>query len=88
MRFKNEDALVGAFLRSSHKLGRAEAAGVRVGDELLGVGERYFEESTSLTTLVQQIKSAEEDVVLLLRRGGEKAASRHSWHFLIFVNVF
>ena len=49
--------------------GRAEAAGVRAGDEVLGVGGEVFEEKPGLRDVVARIRSHGDDVVLLLKRG-------------------
>ncbi|KAJ8604063.1 hypothetical protein CTAYLR_001750 [Chrysophaeum taylorii] len=52
--------------------GQAEAAGVKVGDELLGMGEDFFEKSMTLAELVARIK-ARPEVLLILKRGQLKS---------------
>lgn len=51
--------------------GPAEAAGIRVGDQVVGMDEHLFETHVSLGELVDRIKRAQAhaDVVLVLRRG-------------------
>jgi len=66
--------------------GLAEAAGIKVGDQVLGVGATYFPQKSTLATLVARVKEEppENDIILILKRGlGKKKKQKINNHSLI-----
>ncbi|KAJ1450213.1 hypothetical protein M885DRAFT_533030 [Pelagophyceae sp. CCMP2097] len=70
--------VVHALPRAAGARGRAEAAGIDVGDELLGVGDAYFQSTTLLVELVSWVQAADANAVVLLLRRGRGARPRRS----------
>lgn len=68
--------------RESGSPGRAEACGLRVGDQVVGMDESYFEKEMPLSKLVAEIKKAQEkdEVMLVARRGRRSSSSSGDRH--------